>query len=135
MTASDFRDIERLLSDFAWFADRGDGAGLAKLFLDDAVLHVGGEEHRGRVSIAADCDRRAKDPKRTVRHVWSNLRVDRKSEDRIAATAVQLTFEQKGSNPTTQLRVNDLQDEFARGPDGIWRFARRVIHRAMALEI
>ena len=59
----------------------------------------------------------------------------RESDGRIETVAVQLTFEQTGADPNTQLRVNDLSDQFAKGPDGTWRFARRVISRAMAVEI
>jgi uncharacterized protein (TIGR02246 family) len=135
MTASDLRDIERLLSDFAWFADRGDGKSLAELFLADAQLHVAGQEHRGREAIAADCYRRASDPGRKVRHVWSNLRVRDEADGRIDTAATQLTFEQPQADAKTQLRVNDLLDQFARGPDGSWRFAHRAINRAMTAEI
>jgi len=135
MTASDLRDIERLLSDFAWFADRGDGKSLSELFLPDAQLQVAGQEHRGREAIAQDCLRRASDPHRLVRHVWSNLRIQSEADDQVNTAAVQLTFEQTSASPNAQLRVNDLLDQFAKGPDGAWRFARRVISRAMALEV
>jgi uncharacterized protein (TIGR02246 family) len=135
MTASDQRDIERLLSDFAWFADRGEGQSLSGLFLPDAQLHVGGQEHHGREAIAQDCLRRASDPQRKVRHVWSNLRVCGEGDGVIDTAAIQLTFEQTGAGIKAQLRVNDLLDRFARDADGTWRFARRVISRAMALEI
>ncbi|MDB5875455.1 MAG: ring hydroxylating beta subunit [Ramlibacter sp.] len=135
MTASELRELERLLSDFAWFADRGDGRSLAELFLEDAVLHVGGQQHHGRESIAADCYRRASEPGRKVRHVWSNLRVQDETDGRINTAAIQLTFEQTEAHAKTQLRVNDLLDQFAKGPEGTWRFARRVISRAMAVDI
>ncbi|MES2183198.1 MAG: SgcJ/EcaC family oxidoreductase [Pseudomonadota bacterium] len=135
MTRSDVQDIEALLSDFAWFADRGDGQGLSELFLPDGILLVGGQEHRGRASIAADCYRRASDPGRKVRHVWSNLRIGDESAGQINTVAMQLTFEQTGEHPKTQLRVNDLADVFARNTDGSWRFAHRLIARAMALDI
>ena len=69
--------IERLLTDFAWFADRGDGESLGQLFTADGALFVSGLELKGREQIAADCYRRASNPDRKTRHLWSNL--DRKS--------------------------------------------------------
>jgi uncharacterized protein (TIGR02246 family) len=127
--------IERLLSDFAWFADRGDGTSLSQLFTPDGVLLVSGNELRGRAQIAEDCTRRFLNPNRKTRHVWSNLRIDRMDGDTAAAFAIQLTFEQSGDGQPTHLRVNDLVDEFQRDANGSWRIARRVIDRKMALSI
>jgi uncharacterized protein (TIGR02246 family) len=132
---SDQLMIERLLSDFAWFADRGDATALSELFIPDGVLLVSGNELRGRVQIAEDCIRRFLDPNRRTRHFWSNLRIDRMDGDTAASFAIQLTFEQSGAGQPTQLRVNDLVDEFRRDPSGSWKIARRVIERKMALSI
>lgn len=135
MTASDdLRSIEALLTDFAWNADRGDGQALGALFAPEATLTVGGQTHRGRAQIAADCERRASDPGRKVRHVWSNLKVLEQHEGEMRTAAVQLTFEQTAGLAKTQVRVNDLHDRFVKGPDGAWRFAERTIARAMALD-
>ena len=127
--------IERLLSDFGWFADRGDGTSLSQLFIPDGVLLVSGNELRGRTQIAEDCVRRFLDPNRKTRHVWSNLRIDRMDGDTAGSFAIQLTFEQSGDGQPTQLRVNDLVDEFQRDSSGSWKIARRVIDRKMALSI
>jgi uncharacterized protein (TIGR02246 family) len=135
MTPSDIRAIRQLLSDFAWFADRGDGSSLAALFLVDGVLVVGGREFSGATSIAQDCTERAARPNRKTRHLWTNLRVERASAEEVVTTAVQLTFEQLGPQEPTQLRVNDIFDTFARSPAGDWRFARRVINREIALTV
>lgn len=135
MNESDWRALEGLLTDFAWHADRGEGDALAALFLPDAVLIVGGQEHHGTEQIAADCHRRASDPTRKVRHVWSNLKIVAEEDGQLRTGAVQLTFEQSAKQPGTQLRVNDLHDRFAKGADGRWRFAARTIARAMGLEI
>jgi len=131
---ADIRAIEQLLSNFAWFADRGDGARLSALFLPEGTLTVGGIELHGREEISVDCCRRVVNGRKT-RHVWSNLRVDRSETNEISTTAVQMTFEQRDPEKPTQLRVNDLFDCFRRDADGSWRFARRVIKREMALEI
>lgn len=128
--------IEQLLSDFAWYADRGDGASLASLFLPDGVLVAGGQELHGRDQIAADCHRRSIGSTRKTRHVWSNLRIVRPATHTLETTAIQLTIEQtEPSLPNAQVRVNDLFDTLRQDSQGAWRFARRIISREMALRM
>lgn len=134
MNEPDQAGIERLLSDFAWYADRGDGASLARLFVPEAVLVVNGLRLVGHADIAQDCQRRALDPRRKTRHVWSNLRLDPQADGTVSATAVQLTFEQTDS-AATKMRVNDLTDRYQRDAAGAWRFMSRIIERQMALEL
>ncbi|MDB5947447.1 MAG: ring hydroxylating beta subunit [Ramlibacter sp.] len=131
----DINRVRDLLSEFAWFADRGDGEGLSRLFLPEGVLHAGGQDHAGREQIAQDCVRRAAIPGRKTRHVWSNLRIERVEAGSISTTAVQLTFEQldQPEPGSTQLRISDLFDTFRRDASGDWRFATRRIQRAMGL--
>lgn len=132
---TDVLAIERLLTDFASFADRGDGTALGELFLEQAILTVGGRDLHGPNQIADDCRRRFTDPHRKTRHLWTNLRVEQADDAFIAATALQLTFEQSTPGLPVQLRVNDLHDEFRKNAGGHWRFARRRIERAMALAV
>jgi SnoaL-like domain len=134
MSPPDVTKIERLLSDFAWLADRGDGTALAQLFLPEAILIVGGVRLVGRAEIAEDCRRRALDPLRKTRHVWSNLRVIQEADGTIAGNAVQLTFEQTGSNGA-KLRINDITDRYEVDSVGTWCFKSRIIERQMALEL
>src|SRR5882757_2562987 len=133
MIESDLAAIQRLLTDFAWSADHGDGAAMSELFLPEAILIVGGQELKGRAQIADDCYRRALDPQRKTRHIWSNLRVDPQGDGTVAGTAIQLTYEQTGEDQPTRLRVNDLIDMFKRDAQGEWRFMSRIIARQMAL--
>jgi len=135
MAAFDVSIIERLLSDFAWHADRAEGDALSRLFTSSGTLQVGGQELVGRQAIADDCHRRALNPQRKVRHVWSNLRVDRVDANRVSTTAIQLTFEQWAADTPANVRVNDLFDTFVQETDGGWRFATRVIQREIALAI
>ena len=135
MSNSDVAAIERLLSDFAWHADRGEGTSLSQLFVQDGVLCVSGLELKGRQQIADDCHRRFEKPNRKTRHMWSNLRVDRIEGDAAASFAIQITLEQSGSEEPTQVRVNDLVDEFQKDTDGNWKIARRIIDRKMAFSI
>lgn len=134
-TPTDILEIQRLLTDFALFADRGDGAALGELFLDEAILTVGGRDLHGPRQIADDCHRRFTDPHRKTRHLWTNLRVERADNTLIATTALQLTFEQSTPGVPVQLRVNDLHDELRKDAGGRWRFSRRRIERAMALAL
>ncbi|MFM0045658.1 nuclear transport factor 2 family protein [Paraburkholderia sediminicola] len=132
MSETDLAAIQRLLSDFAWHADRGAGTELSALFSPEGVLWVGGQELRGRTDIAEDCCRRFLDPHRKTRHVWSNLRVETEGEGVASTTAVQVTFEVAGVDQQKQMRVNDLTDRFVRDAKGDWRFASRKIERQMA---
>src|SRR5882757_6744055 len=110
MNFDDLQAIQRLVNDFAWHADRGEDALLSDLFLPEGVLHVGGQELKGRAQIADDCRRRSSANQRTTRHVWTNLRLDADGDDAFRGTAIQLTFEQAGPERQTQIRVNDVSD-------------------------
>jgi len=129
----DLAAIHRLLSDFAWAADRGLADELSALFFADGTLRVNDQEFRGRSAIADDCRRRAEIAHRRTRHVWSNLRVDTREDGACDATLVQLTYESLGADQPLKLRVNDVRDRLERGADGRWRFRSRVIERQMAL--
>jgi hypothetical protein len=128
----DVRAIERLLSDFAWCADRGDGESMGRLFVPDGVLRVGGAILGGRDAIAHDCARRHAEPGRKTRHLWSNLRVDAVDANRSQSTAVQITFEQRASDGSLQVRVNDVFGTAKPVEDGGWLIEERIIQREIA---
>lgn len=130
---SERMEIERLYSDFAWHADRGEAEALAGLFTADGVLDMGGQQLRGRQRIADDVARRTQVAGRKTRHVWSNLRITSDEGSKVTATAIQLTFEHKDGEAAAQLRVNDLYDTLRKEHDGNWRFEHRTIQREMAL--
>ncbi len=130
----DVADIERLLTDFAWFADRGDGAALSELFLPDAVLVVGGQRLEGRQAIADDCVRRASEPGRKTRHVWSNLRLESLVDGVLQTNAIQQTIESNDRSGLSSMRVNDVLDTFQRDSHGRWRIASRHIDRQMHMK-
>lgn len=134
MKQDDILAIEQLLSDFAWYADRGDGESLAALFLPQGVLHVGGQELIGRDAIARDCERRHAEQGRKTRHIWSNLRIEKEGDSsQVLTTAIQMTFEQRAPEGTVQTRINDLFDTLRRIESGVWLIERRVIKRELAL--
>jgi uncharacterized protein (TIGR02246 family) len=128
----DIRAIERLLSDFAWYADHGEGESMARLFVPDGVLHVGGTTLNGRDAIALDCERRHAQPGRKTRHLWSNLRVDAVDANRSQSTAVQITFEYRATDGSLQVRVNDVFDRMRRDENGGWLIEERIIQREIA---
>lgn len=125
--------IERLLSDFAWNADRGDGEALSQLFVENGVLSLSGIDYTGRMEIADTVARRAQIQGRHTRHMWSNLRIVSSDTQESVTTAIQITFERNSVEGTAQVRVNDLVDIFQRDMNGMWLFRRRTIQREMAL--
>jgi len=133
MDGADLQAIQRLLSDFAWAADRGLAGALSELFFPDGTLCINGQTYQGRVEIAADCRRRAAIAQRLTRHVWSNLRVDIQADGSCEATLVQQTYESAGPDQPLKIRVNDVSDRIARDADGRWRFRTRIIERQMAM--
>ncbi|MGF6998790.1 nuclear transport factor 2 family protein [Paraburkholderia sp. GAS32] len=135
VTQNELQSIERLFSDFAWFADRCDSEALANLFVPSGVLSVGGRESAGSDNIAADCRERFAVSDRKTRHMWSNLRVEMPTADTARTTAIQLTFETSSDDTPARLRVNDVIDELRKGASGEWRFVSRHIRCEMALAL
>ena len=133
MIDSDLAAIQRLQAEFAWAADRGLTTQLSDLFLPDGTLTVNGLTLKGRSEIAHDCRHRFETPGRKTRHALSNLRLDALSDGACTGTAVQLTFESTGNEPTIRLRVSDVLDRFEKDPLGRWRFRSRTIERQMAV--
>ncbi|MDS0858644.1 nuclear transport factor 2 family protein [Burkholderia pseudomultivorans] len=132
MNNEDVRAIERLMSDFAWFADRGEGESMGQLFVPDGVLHVGGIILSGRDAIASDCKRRHTQPGRKTRHLWSNLRVNAVDANRSQSSAVQITFEHHSPDGLLQVRVNDVFDRLRRAANGGWLIEERIIQPEIA---
>lgn len=127
------RSIEQLLTLFGRYADCGDGERLASLFLPDGILNLGGTVSRGHSAIANFAKERSSTPGRKTRHLWSNLQLKAGDHDTLHASAIQQTFELIAETQTTQLRVSDLEDIFAKDLDGTWRFASRRIVRQMSV--
>lgn len=127
------QSIERLLSDFAWHADRKQADELGALFLPDGRLLSGGSEFVGCQAIVDECRRRFAAVQRTTRHTWCNLRIESADENQIVSTAIQTTYEQDGNGGNAQIRVSDLLDTFGRDASRSWRFACRAVTRIMTL--
>jgi hypothetical protein len=131
MKISERESIERLLSDFAWHADRQEASELSNLFVSDGVLHIGGQQLSGRTAIEEDCLRRLGASPRRTRHVWSNLRIEHSAATLIRSTSVQVTFEQM-PNEAPRYRVSDVSDTFLKDGGGSWKFLSRRISKEIA---
>jgi uncharacterized protein (TIGR02246 family) len=129
------RSIERLMTLFGRYADCGDGERLASLFLPDGTLSLGTTVSSGRSAIATFAKERSSTPGRKTRHVWSNLELRTGDHGTLHASAIQQTYELMAATQSTQLRVSDLEDVFARDSDGSWRFASRRIVRQMSVNM
>jgi hypothetical protein len=129
------RSVEQLLTLFGRYADCGDGERLASLFLPDGTLTLGNTVSQGQPAIATFAKERSSTPGRKTRHLWSNLQLHTDDHGTLHASAIQQTFELMTATQTTQLRVSDLEDIFAKDSVGSWRFASRRIVRQMTMHI
>ncbi|MPS29150.1 MAG: nuclear transport factor 2 family protein [Alcaligenaceae bacterium] len=120
-------EISNLLTEFSRCIDARDRAALSLLFGEGAVLDFNGFEMRGRDAIRKGTPRSSQ-ARGTTRHLWTNLQILSASADRIRTRAMQMTLEQ-GEGASLQVRVSDLSDEFAKGGDGRWLFASRIMTR------
>jgi hypothetical protein len=125
--------IERLCSDFAYYADHGDAESLGNLFGEDGILKLGDQESVGRSNIVADCQARFDIAGRKTRHLWSNLRLVALTPEFASTTMIQLTFESRGPAVPTRLRVSDVSDKLRRDEDGAWHYTYREIRRELDL--
>ena len=122
---SDRVALESLLATYLYNLDHGHTEELAALFTDDGVLDVGGGPYVGREAIATYYA--ARSTTRRTRHVSTNFFLVFDDADHAHATHT-LTYymgEGPGPHPATPNGVADYQEQFAKGTDGIWRFAYR----------
>lgn len=133
-------EIERLVIEFSYLLDHGQGDRVANLFAPDAVFENPGTGLRavGRGAIAEYYARRARDP-RTTRHVSTNLHLRFETPDRAIGTRLITYYRGDGSGPPFPAEpgsVGEYKEIFVRTPDGKWRFAFRrneLMFRSSAL--
>jgi hypothetical protein len=124
--------IETLLTRFGHYADRGDGEALSHLFLTSGVLNVNSKIAEGQQAIAKLANERTADPSQKIRHLWSNLLVEKRDSSSIHASCIQMTFERRGDSPAA-VRVNDVLDIFSKTEEGVWWFSSRTITRQITV--
>jgi uncharacterized protein (TIGR02246 family) len=135
MDEQTLRCVERLMTLFGRYADCGDSERLASLFLPDGTLSLGSVVSTGRSAIASFSKERSSTPGRKTRHLWSNLELRAGDHDTLHASAIQQTYELIPATQSTQLRISDLEDVFAKDADGSWRFASRRIARQVSVNM
>lgn len=120
---------ERLVLDYAHFADNGRMDDWAKLFAEDAELHLFGQVHKGRAAIgAAVGGGGASSDGPGSMHVTSNFRIDVASETEASATAYVAAYVKApgaAAGSVTPAAVGIYRDRYRRTAEG-WRFAQRA---------
>jgi hypothetical protein len=71
-------------------------------------------------------------PNRAARPATYGRTCDAVDANRSQSTAVQITFEQRASDGSLQVRVNDVFDRLRRAEDGGWLIEERIIQREIA---
>jgi hypothetical protein len=124
------RDIadacERLALDYAHFADTGRADEWARLFAEDAELHLFGDVHRGRAAIREV----AGGSGNASLHCVSNIRIDVLGDDDAEGTAYVAAYTKAAQSPGTAsavapVAVGVYRDRYRRTSEG-WRFATRA---------
>jgi hypothetical protein len=134
------RELEALLTEFAYRADHGLAATVHELFIEDASIRGPGLAMQGRAEIAARFAERGRDSARVSRHLWSNPRFERLGKDACrVVTAVQTFIHRLAEGealPATActLVVGDSIDVIESCDDGRWRFRSRELVVAFRVE-
>lgn len=124
--------IEDLNTAFCYHLDHGEVEPLLELFTDDVFYTHGARRTNGKTEIEKVFRSRSAANPRTSRHMYSGLKLEIESADRVRGTCVCMTFGQFGTpplSPAVPTLVADFVDVYARGADGRWRIAERHIHR------
>jgi uncharacterized protein (TIGR02246 family) len=110
---------------FAELIDQGEATAAAGLFTDSAVMVRRGNRIFGREAIAALLAAREADSSRTTRHVITNFRLVTLSPEQARSTLISQVYELTAGRSSPPV-LSDVHDEFARCPDGRWRFSSRT---------
>lgn len=125
-------ELQELNAAFAHHLDHGEIDALVDLFTEGAEYTHGERRSSGRQEIRRLFEARAAAGVRTVRHLYSGLRIQIDGPDRASGSSVCLTFAYDGPAPVmnaTAHLVADFIDRYERDQQGRWRIARRDIHR------
>ncbi|HXA40546.1 MAG TPA: nuclear transport factor 2 family protein [Phenylobacterium sp.] len=129
--------IALLLLRFSEAVDSRRPQEIAEQFTAGGVFKPAAAALQGPAAVEAFYADRLRDPRRTTRHLWSNLYVapaaDGRAEIRVALS--NYAFDPAVSETEVQLRVGNVSGVCARGADGRWRFAEHVYERLYALRL
>lgn len=126
-----------LLFRFGAAVDRRDPIEVADCFGEESVFRPGDNAMHGREAIGAFYQDRLSDPRRTTRHLWGNLRVERLStlHARVVALLTTYAVEPKVSLDDLQVRIGDVECLCALHDDGQWRFVEHLYTRAFVASL
>ena len=124
LPADDRSAIEALLTEFYWRLDHPGSGTVADLFTESGTIVTPRFELAGRAAIAQWFAARAQ---RTTRHRWSNLRLTRTADGKVAVDAYLSTAAAPASaaSGATEVMINETHDIVVRDEEGAWQFAAR----------
>ena len=129
--------VNLLLLNFSEAVDCRRPQEIAEQFTADGLFKPGDTAIHGPAAVEAFYRDRLRDPRRTTRHLWSNLRVAPLADDAadIRVVLSNYAFDPAVSETEVQLRVGNVSGVCAKGPDGRWRFAEHVYERLFAMRL
>lgn len=135
--AFDPNGIVLLLLRFGEAVDARRPREIGEQFTADGLFKPAGTAIHGPDAIEAFYSERLRDPRRTTRHLWSNLHVAALADGRadIRVVLSNYAFDPAVSETEAQLRVGNVTGACAKGADGRWRFAEHVYQRLYALRL
>jgi hypothetical protein len=127
----------RLLIRFSEAIDGRQPAEVAAQFTPDGVFKRGESAIVGSVAIEAFYRQRVADPRRTTRHLWSNLMLmpDGEAGLRIRVFLTNYAFEPAVSESEVQMRLGQVTGRCVRDTQGEWRFAEHFYQSQYALRL
>jgi hypothetical protein len=134
------RQLEALLTEFAYRADHGRAATVHELFTEDGSIRGPGLAMQSRREIARQFAERGQDAARVSRHLWSNPRFENLGEDAWRVTTAVQTFIHRLADgevlpvSACTLVVGDSLDVIEKCDDGQWRFRSRELAVAFRIE-
>ncbi|HMK11489.1 MAG TPA: nuclear transport factor 2 family protein, partial [Acidimicrobiales bacterium] len=120
--------IEELTIEFWYRVDHCNGQGVADLFCEDGVYSVANGQNAGRAAIAESYRQRAARGPRLSRHVQTNLRVTFASATEAQGMSILTLWADDEVAPLglkMPISVTDVQDEYEKEGDGVWRIRHR----------
>ncbi len=133
----DTNGVSLLLLAFGEAVDTRRPPEIAEQFTDEGLFKPGETPIRGPAAIEAFYLERLRDPRRTTRHLWSNLHVTPTADGQAAIRVVlsNYAFDPAISETEVQLRVGNVSGICAKGPGDRWRFAEHVYERVFVLRL
>lgn len=130
-TPATLEGVSGLLIRFSEAVDGRHPALIAEQFTEEGLFQPGTPLMRGPAAIEAFYRSRQADPRRTTRHLWSNLRVEAQGADEAGFRAILsvYAFEPQISETALQVRIGTVSGRCARTGD-VWLFAEHLYERA-----